>query len=154
MFSFRNAPMFFCVQYCAEPPGVRTLNESWLCRAVTPPPWVWAGMTEPHSLRRGGALAFTRTHSLSPAARPYHRPGLLLLFPSGSFLIFPLSTNLTPRLKVFSGVDIIHDVTPTKSTNRAGVERRVWLDRSAVIQRSAAASASLDFVPPDHFSFR
>lgn len=153
MYNF-TAPMFFCSQYCAEPPGVRT-HKRELALQGGDSPTLGMGGDDGTALPSSRGRARVHTHALALTRRAaIPSAGLLLLFPSGSFLIFPLSTNLTPRLKVFSGVDIIHDVTPTKSTNRAGVERRVWLDRSAVIQRSAAASASLDFVPPDHFSFR
>lgn len=146
----------FFVQYCAESPGVRNHNwDDWLCRAVTPPPCGWAEMTEPHSFRRGGALAFTSTLSLSPAARPYHRPASCS-FPLWFFPYFPpLSTNLTPRSIFFFGCGSHPGRHPDQEHKRdRGGAESLGLDRSAVIQRSATASTSLDSVPPDHFSFR
>lgn len=74
---------------------------------------------------RGRARVYTHALGLTRrAAIP--SAGLLFTLPSGSFLIFPLSTNLTPRSKVSSAVEVTHGVTPTRSTNGTGVERRVW----------------------------
>lgn len=148
-----DASIFFSLQYCTVPPGVR--RHKWALRLWSPP--------SPGEERRTGqgwqhgtppSRGRARIHTHTPAARPHHRPGSWSS-PPCFFFLFSIPTSLIFPLKLLSGSPKeLLPATPAK--NKTGpAERKVWAGQ--VCRDSAASSGpSLPphFASPDHFFSR
>lgn len=149
-----DASIFFSLQYCTVPPGVR--RHKWVLRLWSPPSpgeerrtgQGWQHRTPPS---RGRA----RIHTHTPAARPHHRPGSWSS-PPCFFPLFSILTNFIFPLKRLSGSPKeLLPATPAKSrTGPRGAESLNWTGLSwfsgqqrAFTSPSLRLSGSL-FLPP------